>query len=330
VPPTHSADPRVLYICGWGRSGTTVVDRVLGQVPGFFSVGELRSLWDADPAVQRCGCGETVITCPLWGPLLSSMASTSGFTTRTVQSMRDEVARSRNLLGLRWAASHPRSPSSHRVASYGDVLESIYRAVLAFTGSGIVVDSSKHPADALLLAGRPHVDVTVLHLVRDPRGVAYSWSRRHAGGAPTAPADRPPRRSAISSSAWWTAWNGATEALIRPLLGSRYIALRYEDVMNDPQQHLGMVVQRLGGSNSDLPVTAANDVVMRPGHTVAGNPSRMRNGAVRLAADVEWETVMTPADRWQATVPALPLMGHYGYPVRRVPLDRAGVHRQGT
>jgi hypothetical protein len=317
VPLRHQADPRVLYICGWGRSGTTIVDRVLGAVPGFVSVGELRSLWDADPTVQRCGCGAAVARCPLWGPILSSMSAASGYTPRTVLSMRDEVARSRHLLRLRWAAHHPRR-TIPPVASYGDVLEGIYRVVLASTGSGIVIDSSKHPAEALLLAGRPNVDLTVLHLVRDPRGVAYSWNR---GGSEAVPAggsgDRPPRRGAVSSSAWWTAWNGATEALIRPLLGSRYISLRYEDVMADPRQQLGNVIQRLGGSIADLPLVNGNEIVLGPSHTVAGNPSRMRTGPMHLATDRQWETKMTSADTWRATLPAIPLMRYYGYAFRR-------------
>jgi len=35
---------RVLYIAGWGRSGSTILDNVLGQVDGFFSAGELMFL----------------------------------------------------------------------------------------------------------------------------------------------------------------------------------------------------------------------------------------------------------------------------------------------
>ena len=36
----------VLYIGGMGRSGSTLVDRVLGQAPGVCSVGELVFLWE--------------------------------------------------------------------------------------------------------------------------------------------------------------------------------------------------------------------------------------------------------------------------------------------
>jgi hypothetical protein len=305
------ARSRVLYICGWGRSGTTIVDRILGQAPGFTSVGELRSLWDSDPGEQKCGCGEVVTHCELWGPLLSSMEAATGYTTRTVQSMRDQTARTRHLPRL-YRSARRRRPRDSRVPGYGDVLSGIYQAVLAATRSGVVVDSSKHPAEALLLAARPDIDLTVLHLVRDPRAVAYSWEQ-----SPEQPGDdEPPRHGALHSATWWTAWNASIEMLIRPRLGRRYVSLRYEDVMEDPAGQLGLVLQRFGRAASDLPFVTADDVLLAPSHTVAGNPSRMRNGEVHLSPDRRWETEMLRGARRKATMGALPLMGHYGYPVR--------------
>ena len=46
----------------------------------------------------------------------------------------------------------------------------------AFTGTEIVVDSSKHPSLAFCLR-TSDVDLRVVHVVRDIRGVAYSWSK---------------------------------------------------------------------------------------------------------------------------------------------------------
>ena len=39
------SDVPVLYIGGWGRSGSTLLAHVLAEVPGFVSVGELRYVW---------------------------------------------------------------------------------------------------------------------------------------------------------------------------------------------------------------------------------------------------------------------------------------------
>jgi hypothetical protein len=325
------AKPRVLYICGWGRSGSTILDRVIGEAPGFVSVGELRSLWDADPATQLCGCGERVAECSLWGPILAAMSSASGYTMGSVRQLRDETSRTRHLLRLwRTARRDGRRPLPE-AERYGDVLTGMYAAVRASTKSAIIVDSSKHPAEALLLASRPDVDLTVLHLVRDPRGAAYSWNKRSGATEHGSPRSGPPQRGILSSSAWWTTWNLVAESMIRPILGSRYLSLRYEDVMASPRDQLGAVVQRLGISAGDLPFSGANEVVLGPTHTVAGNPNRMGTGIVRLELDTEWKTALRGADRWKATIPALPMLHHFGYGVRSTreqhPPNRLGTFR---
>ena len=59
--------PRVLFIGGYARSGSTVLDILLGQSEGFCSVGELRFIWQRGFVEdQRCGCGETFSQCPFW------------------------------------------------------------------------------------------------------------------------------------------------------------------------------------------------------------------------------------------------------------------------
>jgi hypothetical protein len=324
------AKPRVLYICGWGRSGSTILDRVIGEAPGFVSVGELRSLWDADITVQLCGCGATVAECALWGPILAAMRSVSGYTMGSVRQLRDETSRTRHLVRLWRTAKRGGSRPLPDAVRYGDVLTGMYAAVRAATNSAIVVDSSKHPAEALLLASRPDVDVTVLHLVRDPRGAAYSWSKRSGAAREMSPRSGPPQRGLLSSSAWWTTWNMVAESMIQPVLGPRYLSLRYEDVMASPRDQLGAVVQRLGISAGDLPFCSSNEVVLGPTHTVAGNPNRMGMGVVRLELDAEWKRALRGADRWKATVPALPMMHHFGYGVRsrpEIPPNRLGTFR---
>ncbi len=325
VPTPAERRSRVLYLCAWGRSGTTVLDRVLGQLPGCFSVGELRSLWDADPEVRRCGCGKTVAACDVWGPVLDDVLAPPGpRSVAEVRRLRDEVARSRHLLGL-WRRGH----RSEAAEAYGALLVALYRALLDRTGAELVVDSSKHPAEALVLAGRSDLDLSVLHVVRDPRAVAFSWSRTPVGadGSTSASEDRPPPRGPLSSSAWWTAWNAAAEWLVADRAGTGYVRLRYEDVVADPLRRLGPLVRRLGHSPDELRLDSDGAVDLAPSHTVAGNPNRFAAGPVRLVEDRAWVGSMATSARWLATVPALPLMSHYGYALRapgRDPADGDG------
>lgn len=62
---------KVLYMLGLGRSGTTVLDLLLGGIDRFFSVGELQSLWKESIGEGRlCGCGRPVAQCPVWTSVL--------------------------------------------------------------------------------------------------------------------------------------------------------------------------------------------------------------------------------------------------------------------
>jgi hypothetical protein len=59
--------PTLLYLGGLGRSGSTIIERLLGQLPGVCSVGEVVHLWRRGIGdAERCGCGEPFPGCPFW------------------------------------------------------------------------------------------------------------------------------------------------------------------------------------------------------------------------------------------------------------------------
>ncbi|MGI9157978.1 MAG: hypothetical protein ACR2FG_15330, partial [Marmoricola sp.] len=59
--------PVVVFIGGAGRSGSTLLGQLLGQLSGFAAVGEMASRFFAkNLELQYCGCGAPVPTCPFW------------------------------------------------------------------------------------------------------------------------------------------------------------------------------------------------------------------------------------------------------------------------
>ena len=61
----------MLLVTGFGRSGTTLVNTILGSTPGVFAAGEVRFLWERGLIEgRRCGCGEPLQRCPVWGPIV--------------------------------------------------------------------------------------------------------------------------------------------------------------------------------------------------------------------------------------------------------------------
>src|SRR5215212_6026745 len=58
----------VVFIAGFGRGGSTLLAQIMGQLPRFVSVGELRHLWLRGAVEnQLCGCGQPFRECTFWG-----------------------------------------------------------------------------------------------------------------------------------------------------------------------------------------------------------------------------------------------------------------------
>ncbi|HEX2621952.1 MAG TPA: hypothetical protein VHL11_17465, partial [Phototrophicaceae bacterium] len=58
---------KILYIGGTGRSGSTLIDIMLGKLPAFFSAGELYWIWKRSlKENQLCGDGHTFKDSEFW------------------------------------------------------------------------------------------------------------------------------------------------------------------------------------------------------------------------------------------------------------------------
>jgi hypothetical protein len=62
----------ILYLVGSGRSGSTLLSRILELQDGYRAVGETRYLGDSETWSLECGCGKIHQDCELWGPLIES------------------------------------------------------------------------------------------------------------------------------------------------------------------------------------------------------------------------------------------------------------------
>ena len=201
------ADLRVLYVLGIYHSGTTVLSNMVGQLDGYFAVGELRSLWPKLTRPDyRCGCGEPIQECPVWSRILDSTFAEGEDRVGAARDMwRDQREalheyhtwlRVGGLLRLRGKGL----PADGPLARYAGRLARLYRSIAAETGADIIVDSSKEPTDAALLLLMPEVDATFVQIVRDPRGLVYSLLRVQAGGQPVAGSRW--RQSAYGAFSW--------------------------------------------------------------------------------------------------------------------------------
>ena len=171
---------RVIYLAGLGRSGSTLLERLLGELPGVCALGEVVHMWRRGVVEnERCGCGETFSSCAFWAQVgKSAFDGWDKISVDRMAELRETTDRIRFIPLL----AGPGLPAAgrQRLAEYTDHYLRVYEAAAEATGSAMLIDSSKHASLAFCLTSRPEIDLRVVHLVRDSRAVAYSWSTRVA------------------------------------------------------------------------------------------------------------------------------------------------------
>jgi hypothetical protein len=319
---TSSEQPRpvrVLYFAGSGRSGTTVVTNILGQLPGTFAAGELRYLWQRGVGQDHlCGCGQHFSSCPVWSAVMRRVREAA--TLDDEAPPPDEVDIGRGLLARLRMARLPGTLARHLlgrrpVPGHTDdaMITQLYRAIAAETGGAVIIDSSKLPPYGLLLSSLPDVELSVIHLVRDPRATAYSWLRSKPS-RDTEDAGDMQRQQTWKSAILWTVWN-LTAAVVWGDDDPRVCRIRYEDFVSDPEGQLARVATMIGAEPAALPFLGPDLVRLAPTHSVAGNPNRHDAGVVRLRPDDEWRTSMRRWDRTLVTLLTTPGLQRFRYPI---------------
>lgn len=307
-----SATPaRVAFVGGHGRSGSTLLSRILGALPGFCTVGELCYLWDQGVLNNRtCGCGAQFHDCPFWGSV--GQAAFDGWDdelAREAVRLRKSVERVRYVPLMAAGGVSPRYQA--RLRRYAELMSRVYAAVREVAGADVIVDTSKYPSSAYLLRRVPGVELRLVHLVRSSHGVCYSWTKRverpDRDGKPLA--QYPPVRTAVE----WDVFNGLLAALGRLGVPSRLV--RYEDLIASPRSGVTEIAAFLRARpDSDALSFLRDDAVeLRHDHSVAGNPMRFTVGEVPLRLDEAWRERMPRGTRTLITALTIPGLLGYGY-----------------
>lgn len=297
TPGTGGSRPQVLLIVGSGRSGSTLLERALGEVAGVAALGEVVHLWDrAVRDDELCACGQPFGACPFWsGVGRRAFGGWERVDADAAVHRRHEVIRTRRVPELLTA-----SPSSAWRAQRDRLaadLATVLAAAQAESGARLLVDSSKMPAYAALLM-RADVDLRCVQVVRDPRGVANSMRKAVPRPEAASGDDLMHRTSPAQTALWWSAFD-----LVAGMLGVvgsvPFTTVRYEDFAADPVTTVRQVLDFAGlpATPGDLAHVSGDRVVLGPTHQVAGNPVRFRTGEVEIRRDDAWREQLPARDR---------------------------------
>ncbi|OAP39798.1 sulfotransferase [Sinorhizobium glycinis] len=300
---------RIAYIAGYGRSGTTVLDIALGQHAGVLGAGEItaltRHVWRHN---EYCACGNPIRDCAFWSKVIqewseggdSNLVSEYGALQEKFEGLPVFLS---VLSGMGLGKLFP---------AYALHTKRLFDAMASCSGRQIIVDSSKLPGRALALAQIPGVDMRIIHVVRDGRGVAWSllkaYDRDVKSGLQKEIKPKPVFRTALR----WNIVNLAVEYLSRKLGPQKVMRVRYEDFASNPAAAMQQIGAFLELDLSQVGSSLQSGASIEPGHQVAGSRLRMRP-SIALTKDETWRTGMPAAQQLSFQRLGGWMLRRYGY-----------------
>jgi Sulfotransferase family len=271
---------KLVYIGGYGRSGSTLLEYLLAAHPEVVACGEIARHLRSFAKHNTCSCGKPMQACPVWGEFQRKSGRLEGL--------------DHEQLGL----------------ALFDHVSDRYE---------VMVDSSKTAWGSTLMpfrmSKRLGKDFLLIHLVRDPRAVAWSTirpPRRQRRTRKRRQHSSPGARS-LRTAAGWTIANLACEMfdLLHP---DRYLLIRYEDLVREPLKTIGQIFARV-----TLEPPANFDHLQAPGnrHQLYGNAMRFETlSSSDVKEDAAWKTAMPNDYRWLIGRLCWPLCLRYDYGLR--------------
>lgn len=233
--------PRVIYVMGAGRSGSTTLGITLGNCTDVFYAGELDN-WLVRSGVPQVQDDERT---RFWSRVRDELEDTERASQLFGNRAQRAIERSVSLFRIReW-------PTRYRLRRrYRMVAEDLYRAVTRVSASRIVADTSHYPLRARELQRAAGIDLYLVFLVRDPQGVVASFGRHDVHEF---------TKSTLHTNMylWLTHLLSSVVFVRHPR--ERRLFVRYEDFVVDPAGVLRQILEVSGSSTKTLPDFSALD-----------------------------------------------------------------------
>lgn len=280
--------PKIIYIIGDNRSGSTLLDYLLSCHPKATSVGELHNLYEfyrktGDTSnfwQHKCSCGEFVENCIYWKNVLSVAALSDEFETR-VHRLEPKWSFVNKSVHKRYVS---KIVNDKRLSKKGEIAAKncwrIYQSVFETSGKKIIIDSSKNGYQAYSLFENAKAEIYFLVIERDIMAVSYSKERRLKGrGKP---------RSIYTHliSSYKILWRNRFIAQLIRRKGGRVKTIEYCELTRHPQDELNKICKFVDIESFTIPsVTNATTSIQ---HVIGGSPSRYLKSTIK--PDERWKS----------------------------------------
>jgi len=246
----------LIYIGGYGRSGSTLLDAYISSADGFFGLGECANFYESAYQGDSCECGEKLTACEFWSGFFNQ------YDRLQMHGLSVEAKRMDSLI-LRHS---------------GEKCLRFWKAFFGYardkSGEKIIVDSSKTTRETfyrpfnLSIIGE---DVIFIYLYKEPSDLVASLKKGSNKFLAGMNSEKYGFRFLLKSFAGWFVGNvGAVLAVLR-LGPEKSIILNYRDFASDPTI-VGRCLENFGVSHVPSEMTE--------GHGISGNRTRSSISAI--------------------------------------------------
>jgi Sulfotransferase family len=243
-PRSDAQKPKVIYVMGRGKSGSTILGVTLGNCSDIFFAGELCTwlMTSGKPVLRDSNRTQ------FWNDVCSDVnAGAELFGTEACDNLE------RGLSAFRVDRWRARRRLRER---YRRVTEALYASIANRAGVTHVVDTSHLPMRARELQGMAGIDLYIVFLVRDVEGVVASYMRK----AKRAGAAERGRRFLTINARLWAGYLLAVLVFLRHPRNRRLL-VRHEDFIANPEAILREILA-FTDSSSEIPDLSSLDTGM--------------------------------------------------------------------
>ena len=255
--------PKIIYIMGTARSGSTILEILLAKGKNIFGAGEITSLIeDGFVDDKQCSCQKLSSNCEVWASVKKELRL-EGIEYNDAIKLQKKVD---------WHGGFIRQLfgriSTEERTEYQDLNQRLFRAIKRTTDKTIVLDSSKYAGRAIALNRIAKVNISVICLTRSPAGLMSSFQK------PNKYEQKP--KTPFKTLIYYI----VTLASVRIacwMLGSKVIKIRYEDLLKNPSDCLQLIEKFCEIDLSEPKKRIVEDKPFDVGHIVTGNRLRKQS-----------------------------------------------------
>ncbi|MCI5160759.1 MAG: hypothetical protein D3917_01785 [Candidatus Electrothrix sp. AX5] len=258
---------RVIYIMGTARSGSTVLEVILGSAQGAFGAGEITAFpQDGFKENKRCSCRKDIKECVVWSQVLR-LLSINRDALRKWATIQRQVDWHRGFIKQIFFGI-----SDRKIRDYERYNLKILAAIKETTHCDIIIDSSKYAGRALALHRILRKQVVFICLTRSPSGLMHSFQKSNK--------DEQYPKNKISTLIYYLVVLVSLRIACNRL-GNQVYQLRYEDFVSSPTDTIEKIERwaKLDLSAAKQRIRSSQPFLV--GHIVTGNRLR-KKGKVML------------------------------------------------